>query len=53
MQMKTHISSNEYLLCFQPIAVSFLTYLVIFTPDKILLILWLSLTYPFYAYNQS
>ena len=38
MRMKTHVSLDEYLLCFQPIAVSFLTYLIIFTPDKILLI---------------
>ena len=33
--------------------VSFLTYLIILTPDKTLLIFWLSLTYPFHVYNQS
>ena len=53
MQMETHVFSNEYLLCFLLITVSFLTYLIIFTSDKILLILWLSLTYPFHVYNQS
>ena len=31
---KTHIYTIEYLLCFLLIVVSFLTYLIIFTPDK-------------------
>ena len=42
--MKTHVYTIEYLPCFPLIMVSFLTYLIIFTPDKILLILQLSLT---------
>ena len=50
---KTHVFLNDNLLYFLPIAVSFLTYLIIFTPDKTLLIFWLSLTYPFHVYNQS
>ena len=33
--------------------VSYLTYLVIFTPDKTLLTFWLSLTYLFHVYTQS
>ena len=53
MQAKTHVSLNDYLLYFLPITVSFLTYLIIFTPDKTLLIFWLSLTYLFYVYDQS
>ena len=36
--MKTHICTIEYFLCFLLIVVSFLTYLIIFTLDKILLI---------------
>ena len=42
-----------YLLCFLLIMVSFLTYLIIFTPDKTLLIFQLSLTYPSHVYDQS
>ena len=42
--MKTHVYTTEYLPSFPLIVVSFLTYLIIFTPDKILLILQLSLT---------
>ena len=53
MWAKTHIFLNDNLLYFLPITVSFLTYLVIFTPDKTLLIFWLSLTYPFHVYDQS
>ena len=53
MPMRTHIYLHEYSMSFLPITVSFLTYLVIFTPDKILLILWLSLTYLFHVYSQS
>ena len=53
MQVKTHVFSNNNLLCFLLIMVSFLTYLIIFTPDKTLLIFWLSLTYLFYVYNQG
>ena len=34
MQAKTHVFSNDNLLCFLLITVSFLTYLIIFTPDK-------------------
>ena len=49
MPLNTHISSNEYLVHFLPIAVSFLTYLVIFTPDKMLLIFQLSLTSLFHV----
>ena len=52
MQAKTHISLNDYLLYFLPIPVSFHTYLVIFTPDKTLLIFLLSLTHPFHVYDQ-
>ena len=46
MQVTTHISLNKHLLYFLPIIVSFLTYLVIFIPDKTLLIFQLSLAYP-------
>ena len=53
MQMETHIFLNNNLLYFLPIMVSFLTYLIIFTPDKALLIFQLSLTYPFHVYDQS
>ena len=42
--MKTHIYTIEYLLHFPLIVVSFLTYLIIFTPDKTLLISQSSLT---------
>ena len=42
--MKTHGITIEYLLHFLPIAVSFLTYLIIFTPDKTLLIFQSTLT---------
>ena len=42
--MKTHIHTIEYLLHFPLIVVSFLTYLIIFTPDKTLLIFQPSLT---------
>ena len=42
-----------HLLYFLPIIVSFLTYLVIFAPDKTLLIFWLSLTYLFHVYDKS
>ena len=45
MQVKTHISKNNHILYFLPIMVSFLTYLVIFTHDKTLLIFQPSLTY--------
>ena len=45
--------SNDSLLCFILITVCFLTYLVIFTPGKTLLIFQLSLTCPFYVYDQS
>ena len=48
MWPKTHISQNKHTLYFLPITVSFLTYLVIFTHDKTLLIFQLSLTYPFH-----
>ena len=44
---------NGYLLSFLLITVSFLTYLIMFTPDKTLLIFQLSLTYPFHVYDQS
>ena len=53
MWAKMHIFSNDYLLCFLLITVSFLTYLVILTPDKALLIFQLSLIYLFHVYNQS
>ena len=52
MQAKTHIFLNDDLLYFLPITVSFLTYLVIFTPDKTLLIFQLSLTYLFHVSNK-
>ena len=42
--MKTQNHTNEYFLHFSPIVVSFFTYLVIFTPDKMLLISQLTLT---------
>ena len=38
MPLKIHISTNEYLVHFLLIMVSFLTYFIIFTPDKMLLI---------------
>ena len=38
MLLKTHVSTNEYLAHFLLITVSFLTYLIIFTPHKMLLI---------------
>ena len=41
---RTHIYSNEYLQCFLLIVVSFLTYLIISTPDKTLLIFQSMLT---------
>ena len=53
MPMGTHICLHEYSMSFLPIMVSFLIYLVIFTPDKIPLILQLSLTYLFHIYGQS
>ena len=53
MQVKTHVSLNDYLLYFLPTTLSFLTYPVIFAPDKALLIFQLSLTYPFHVYDQS
>ena len=53
MRVKTHVFLNGYLLCFLLITVSFLTYFVILTPDKTLLIFPLSLTYLFHVYNQS
>ena len=50
--MKTHVHVNEYPFMFSTyFTVSFLTYLVIFTPDKILLIFWLSLPYLFHVYD--
>ena len=51
MPLKTHISTNEYLAHFLLITVSFLTYLVIFTPDKMLLIFMLSWTSLFHVYG--
>ena len=51
MPLKTHISTNEYSTHFLLITVSFLTYLVIFTPDKMLLIFQLSLMFPFHIYD--
>ena len=42
--MKTQICTNEYFLHFPPIVVGFFAYPVIFTPDKMLLILQLTLT---------
>ena len=42
--MKTQICTNEYFLHFSLIVVSFSAYLVIFTPDKMLLISQLTLT---------
>ena len=49
MLAKTQVFLNGYLLCFLLITVSFLTYLIIFTPDKTLLIFQLSLTYPIHG----
>ena len=49
----SHLFELLHLLYFLPITVSFLTYLVIFTPDKTLLIFRLSLTDLFHVYNQS
>ena len=42
--MKTHICTIEYLPHFLLIVVGFLTYLIIFTPDKTLLISQSALT---------
>ena len=44
---KTQTCSTEYFLHFTPIVVSFSAYLIIFTPDKRLLISQLTLTYLF------
>ena len=50
---RTHIYSNKYLQCFLLIVVSFLTYLIISTPDKMLLTFQSTLTQLFNVYNQS
>ena len=49
--MKTNVCTIEYILCFLLIMISFLTYLIIFTPDKTLLISQSSLKYLFNVYN--
>ena len=53
MPLKTHISTNQYLAHFLLITVSFLTYLIIFAPDKMLLIFQLSLKCLFHIYDWS
>ena len=52
MPLKTYISTNEYSTHFLLNVVSFLIYLIIFTPDKMPLIFRLSLTFPFHVYIE-
>ena len=53
MQEKLTFTQSITYCVFLLIVVSFLTYLVILTPDKALLTFWLSLTYLFHVHDQS